>query len=388
MFSHHPAAPRWHGRLPWAVVCAVLAALLVACSGSDAPPAGVGSGFGPLASVCPATVVVQTSWFPEATHGSLYQLLGPGYVVDGKLKRVRGRLYDDGRDTGLGLEIRAGGPAVGYQPVAALMRSDPSITLGQQATEEQVLGAAQRQATTAVISTLDRDPLFYGWDKKRHPDWNVITDIGQTSATVYSLRSPDVDYLIGAGILRASQINYSYDGSPRWFMADRASAVGGFSTNELHTYQSLGVDMGYAYVGDSGDPNYRNGLTVRTGELGGLGGCLRRLVPVLQRGVVDFLDHPDQALKVVVSLNTAYHSTFPYDVAAARAGVATMRRDGLVANGPGQVLGAFDPVRVGKEIELLRPIYAGQHVSVPADLDVGDLETGVYLDHSIRLPAA
>jgi hypothetical protein len=31
-----------------------------------------------LRGVCPATVVVQSSWFPQSEHGALYQLLGKG----------------------------------------------------------------------------------------------------------------------------------------------------------------------------------------------------------------------------------------------------------------------------------------------------------------------
>ncbi len=45
-----------------------------------------------LAGVCPATVVIQTDWNPEAEHGHLYQMLGAGYTVD--KKSVTGPLID------------------------------------------------------------------------------------------------------------------------------------------------------------------------------------------------------------------------------------------------------------------------------------------------------
>ena len=35
-----------------------------------------------LAGVCPATVVVQTDWNPEADHGHLYEMVGPNPTVD------------------------------------------------------------------------------------------------------------------------------------------------------------------------------------------------------------------------------------------------------------------------------------------------------------------
>jgi hypothetical protein len=369
-------------------VAMAMVAALPACSGKSAPAASVGSGNGPLTGLCPATVVVQTSWYPDATHGGLYQLFGPGYRIDAHSKRVTGRLFDRGRDTGLGLEVRPGGPAVGYQPVAALMKNDSTITLGQQASEEQIYGAAQRQPTTAILSTMDQDPLVYMWDKAKHPDFNVITDVGQTTTKVLTLRSPDVSYLVGAGVLRASQLDYSYDGSPQRFMTDRSVVVGGFATNELHTYQQLGVKVGYAYVHDSGVPGYRNSLTVRTSQLSTLDGCLRQLVPVLQRAHVDFMTHPDRALGIIAAADAAFPATFHFDLDGGRAAITVMRGDGLVVNGPGQFFGSFDPARVAKEIAIMRPIYAGEHVTVPADLSADDLETGIYLDRSIRLPVA
>ena len=38
------------------------------------------------------------------------------------------------------------------------------------------------------------------------------------------------------------------------------SVVGGFATNEPFIYRSLGRDVDYAYVADTGYPDYRNVL--------------------------------------------------------------------------------------------------------------------------------
>src|SRR6266511_3384675 len=73
------------------------------------------SGRGTLAGVCPATVVVQTNWFPQSEHGAAYRLVGPGYRIDAAHKRVTGPLVAGGHDTGVRIEVRAGGPAVGFQ---------------------------------------------------------------------------------------------------------------------------------------------------------------------------------------------------------------------------------------------------------------------------------
>jgi len=38
---------------------------------------------GALADVCPATISIQTDWFPEAEHGAMYEMIGDDYTVDG-----------------------------------------------------------------------------------------------------------------------------------------------------------------------------------------------------------------------------------------------------------------------------------------------------------------
>jgi hypothetical protein len=246
-----------------AVLAVVLAALTGGCgsgASTDQRTAASVAAAGDarrLAGVCPDPVVIQTSWFPESTHGGLYELVGRGYTVDATHQLVRGPLVTpEGVDTGVRVEIRPGGPARGGQQTPQLMYQDRSITLAQTATEEQI-GYSDRQPTLGVFAAFDADPMVYIWDPAVHPDWNTISDIGQTDTTVLSFRSPNADYLVGTGILRAGQMDYSYDGSPARFIADRGrDAVGGFSTNEPWIYQhglpaGLRRHVEYAYVSAS-----------------------------------------------------------------------------------------------------------------------------------------
>jgi len=377
-------------RLLTAAVVAGLA--LTACGGGGdagsaaavAPATGSGDAR-TLAGVCPNPVVVQTSWWPESTHGGIYQLLGDKATADTGKKTIRGPLVSGGVDTGVQLEIRAGGPARGQQPVAALMKADPTITLGQQATEEQVLGWAQGIPTTAVIAPFYVDPVVFIWDKKLHPDFNSIQDIGQTNATVYTFHSANADYLLGSGILRPSQIDYSYDGSPSLFMSKRDSVVGGFATNEPFIYRSLGRDVDYAYVSDTGYPDYRNAWTIRRDQQQKLAPCLRRLVPMMQRGMIDFMSKPGPALTRIVQLNTDYKASFPYPMPQAEYGVRTMKEDGLVQDPKSGGFGSFDASRNTRMIDILRPIYTAQRQNVPSELNADSIATNEYIDPSIRM---
>ena len=95
-----------------------------------------------LRGVCPATIVVQSSWYPQVEHAALYQLLGAGSRIDADRKAVTGPLVASGVDTGVRLQIRAGGPAIGSQQVSAQMSADRSITLGMLNADELIQQSA------------------------------------------------------------------------------------------------------------------------------------------------------------------------------------------------------------------------------------------------------
>ena len=84
-----------------------------------------------LKGVCPAKIVIQTDWFPEAEHGALYQMVGAPYSIDLGKKTVTGPLIGaKGVKTGIDIEVRTGGPAIGFQGPSAVMATDSSITMG------------------------------------------------------------------------------------------------------------------------------------------------------------------------------------------------------------------------------------------------------------------
>src|SRR4029453_10948179 len=88
-----------------------------------------------LAEVCPNPIVIQTDWDPESEYGVYYHLLGPNPEVDTGRKRVSAPLVAQGKDTGVRLEVRPGGPSIGFEPVSAQMYKDKDITLGQVSTD-------------------------------------------------------------------------------------------------------------------------------------------------------------------------------------------------------------------------------------------------------------
>ena len=82
-----------------------------------------------LAGICPDTITFQTDWNPESEHGFLYNLVGEGYEVDAAGVRVTGPLVSKGADTGVKIQVRSGGPAVGFSPPTSLIYQTPEIFL-------------------------------------------------------------------------------------------------------------------------------------------------------------------------------------------------------------------------------------------------------------------
>jgi hypothetical protein len=387
-------------RQRWLAPLVAVALLAAACGGPTATSGTGGQSAGRQAAsgdalnlrgVCPATVVVQSSWYPQVEHGAVYQLLGKGYQINANRKRVSGPLVAAGVDTGVRLEIRAGGPAIGSTQTSAQMYADRSITIGMLNTDELI----QQSATTpvlGVVAPLDLDPQVLAWDPVTHPDWNTISDIGQTDAPVlYYEGSPYMEYLIGTGILRRSQVDASYDGTPGRFVTDHGrDAVQAYATNEPYAWwrevPQWGKQLRYALINDTGYPNYANVLGIRPGDRGQLDGCLRRLVPIIQAAQVAFAADPGPAVEVMLAVNTAYHG-FPYDRPLADYAVKTMLEQAILGNGTNRILGDFDPARIDKLIGILDPIFTGQKKPIKPRLGADDVVTNAYIDPAISLPA-
>ena len=76
-----------------------------------------------LKGICPNPLVIQLDWQPESEHGGIYELVGNGYKIDKDKKKVIGPLMASGKKTGINVEVRIGGPPVGFQPAQALIEA-------------------------------------------------------------------------------------------------------------------------------------------------------------------------------------------------------------------------------------------------------------------------
>jgi hypothetical protein len=387
----HVLSPRG-SRTCLAVVA--LLSLLGACgSGADdneatGTPSSAG---GPvdLRSVCPSTIVVQTSWFPDpVAAGALYQMLGPNPVIDAQKQRVTAPLMAQGNDTGVKLEVRAGGPAIGLTSTTAQMYLDPSITLSLIHLDQQIQQSAT-QPTVGVAALLEKDPLIILWDPATYPEFQTIKDIGRTNTTVvYYGGSTSMEYLVGSGQLKRSQVDGSYDGSPARFVASGGEiAQDGYATVDPYTYEhdvkAWGKPVKFQLVYDTGYPNYGEGLAIRAGEKAKLTPCLRTLIPIVQQAQVDVLNDPEQTIDLTLKLDKAYNARVLYTEGSGEFGINQAKTLGLIGNGSDSTLGNYDDARVQRLIDITKPIFAAQKKPIKEGLKPSDVVTNEFIDPKI-----
>ena len=385
-------------RLRLAMIVLLAAALAAAgCSfgGDDQPSTATRAGSGAasggdqvnLKGVCPSTIVVQTDWFPETEYGVYYHMLGPNPKIDVEHKRVSGPLIVEGQDTGVQLEVRSGGPATDFKLVSEQMYTDKSITLGQINTDEAIRFSGS-QPTLAVAAPMEISPFMIMWDPNTYPEFNIIADIGQTTAKVLYFKGDTyMEYLIGSGILRRSQVDDSYDGSSTKFLAAGGKmAQAGFATSEPYIYandlKAWHKPLNYALVNDTGYPFYPQALSIRTADKQKLAPCLKKLVPLVQRAQVDFLANPERTNAFIIKLVKDYNTFWTYSDGLAAYAISKMRQD-FVNNGADRTLGNFEVGRIQRLIDIVTPILIGQRHPPRPGLRPQDLYTNEFVDPSI-----
>jgi hypothetical protein len=386
-----------HSRLLAGItIVPALAATIVACSSAN-PSTGSGgaTSYAPptpavdLAGACPSTVVLQQDWEPEADHAAAYQLLGSGYTVDANHKRVTGPLVIDGMNTGVQIQIRAGGSAIGFQSVSSQMYVDTSITLGAVTTDGAIV-ASTTHPVTAVVAPLEKSPQILLWDPASHPSWHTVGDIGKTNAkVVVSTGGAFASLLVNKGLIKSSQVDESYTGSPARFVASPDIALQGFATAEPYVYQhevtAWDKPVNYQLLADVGYNVYPEALSVRTSALSSLAPCLKKLVPILQRSQVDYITNPGPTDNVIVDVVKQYNDSWTYSAGEAAYSADTMKKLGIVANDTSGPLGGIDMSRMTTNITTFGPILASTGAKVKSGLTASDLATDQFVDPSIKL---
>jgi hypothetical protein len=344
------------------------------------PATGAG---GALAGVCPARIVVQTDWYATPERAAAYELAGP----KGKVDKRKGSYT--GTKEGVEVEVRLGGPFIGFQPMPAQMYQDPSIYLGYVATDQAVL-AAEKFPTTAVVAPLEINPQILMWDPLTYSiaGW---ADVAKSHAKVLYVESmPFMDYLVAKGYVEKGQLDASFDGTPSRFVAEGGKLIQqGYASNEPFRWEHDVADwkkpVKFLLVHDSGYEIYPQGVAVRSGELEADKPCLAKLVPMLQRAQIDYANKPEATNETLVRVARELGDGPPITPAGNADAVLVMRRLGIVGTGANTTLGDFDLPRIERTIELLRPIFTARGDQVKVGLKAAELVSNEFIDPELSL---
>ena len=337
-----------------------------------------------LSGVCPSPLIIQTDWFPESEHGAMYQMVGADYSVDAGNQITAGSLMAGGADTGIDIEIRAGGPAIGFASGSAQMYIDPEIHLAYISTDESVILGGDTP-TISVVAPLEKNPQIIQWDPETYPDVSSIADIGEKGIVVNVFAGGTfIDVFVNEGVLSADQIDPSYTGSPTRFIAEEgAIAQQGFASESPYSYETAYEEwakpIAFELIHDAGLRLYSQTLAVRKDNLEAMRPCLERFVPIVQQSVVDFAADPDRANAIIIDAVETIDSFWEYSSGLADFSVQTQKDLGLIGNGPDGTVGNMDEDRINEVIDKITA--AG--FDVAPGLRFEDIATNEFIDESI-----
>ena len=370
----------------FSAIALVSLTILSACGGSDsaatdttaaAPTTGAS-----LADVCPATIVVQTDWFPESEHGGIYQLMSDDAVASKDTGAVSGSLVVNGEPAGVKLEIRAGGPFL-ESPVVTEMYQDNAITFGYVGTDVAIT-RYNDAPTLAVFNALNINPQVLLWDATKHPEATTIADAAKTIKSFYVYGDPAwMRYFESQGLIEKGQVDSNYKGN--LLLSTEDAAHQGFATSEPYKYANLesgAITTGYQLIHDAGWNSYAQNLAIRKDRLEELRPCLENIVPIFQQAQLDYIADPTRANAIILSTVATYDSWWTQSEGDVANGAASQKDMGIVGNGETPTFGDLEEARVNDFIAKATPILREQGLEI-ADITAGDITDNEFLDTSI-----
>lgn len=338
-----------------------------------------------LSETCVSPVVVQTDWYPQAEHGGIYELLGSDYTVDAQRGATTGSLVFQGTDTGVDLEIRAGGPFI-ESPVVTELFLDDAIMFGYVGSDV-ALSRYGEAPTLAVFNALTINPQVILWNASKHPGIATIAEIANEvpAVSVFGDR-PYMRYLVSEGVVPNEKVDTNYKGS--LMLATDDIAHQGFATSEPFRYANLesgSIETAYQLVHDAGWTSYPQNLAINKLRLETLRPCLAKLVPMMQQAQIDFVASPDRTVATILDVVEQFDTTWSQSAELANYAIATMKELGIVGNGDTTTFGDFESPRLDDFIVRATPILREQGLTIP-DLTATDIATNEFLNPDITLP--
>ena len=293
---------------------------------------------------------------------------------------------------GITIEVRAGGPFVSFASPAKQLYQDPSVFMAYVDTGDAIRNATT-QPVVAVFASYDKGPQLIQWDPVKYPDVKTIEDIGATAGDgkiLYFDGGAYMDYLLGKKIVKKSQIDASYDGSPARFVAEGDLFQQGFATSEPYSYEHL-IDgwkkpVAFALVDDTGFKIYQSALSVRPAAITENADCLKAVVPMFQKALVSYMTNPGPTNSKLTEIVTEMAQFWQLSDDLNNDATKKMKDLKLVTDGGNGYVGDMDCDRVQKLIDEFNPIEKANNVEGVKDgLTCAEIVDNSFLDTSISL---
>ena len=113
--------------------------------------------------------------------------------------------------------------------------------------------------------------------------------------------------------------------------------------------------------------------------------CFKKLVPLIQRSEIKYVQDPSAVNQLITQLNTAYGQLGgPYDVNVGDYAVKTLLADKIVEQPATGGFGSFDPTRISDLIKQIGPIMSkAGGKALPDSFSMSDVATNEFIDSSI-----
>lgn len=335
-----------------------------------------------IAEHCPDPIVLQANWLPQVGHYPLYQFAGTG----GEVNAEDGTYITSREDLGVDVEVRMGGPKVGFQPTESVLYQDPDILLAQLVSTD-IMGSIEQQPTTAVLTYQEKSPVALMFDPATY-DFETVEDIGESGATViYREGASYIEYLVGSGKLTREQVDASYDGSPSRFIASEGEIVQqAFATSEPYQMenevQEWGKPVDYILAADAGYLSYYH-LVAREDTMQEQQQCLEHLVPEIQRAMAEYVDDPEPVNQQLLEIADALGSEWPLTQGRIDYAWSIHREEEIIDTGSDDVWGNHDMDKMERILTELGPVIEEQAGVDLSDVQADDLATNRFIDSSV-----
>ena len=327
-------------------------------------------------------------------------MVGDDYTIDTRdgCRHRSAASTHGGDDTGVDIEIRSGGAAIGLPDRdVAVMYQPTTLLLGYVYTDEAIQNSGDFPTVADRCRACEKNPQMIMWDPATYPDVKAHRRPrqGRASRSATSAARPTWTTSPSSGILSQDQVDGSYDGTRRYSSPTRASRrPAGLRLGRAVHLRERDPRMGtkpveYQYINDAGWKNYAESIATKPENIETYTDCfaaaradhpaVERRLP--QRSGRDQRDHPRRRRRVRQRSGCTPQGVADY-------AVETMKNDGLVANGPDETHRQVRP-RPGQRPD--RDRRAGLHRLGRQDprpaLTADDIVTNEFIDASIGLPA-